>query len=202
MVKLAQKFVPVLVDGDVDKEFGTKYNAEGYPHTIFTDPKGKEISRTVGAVPVAEFLGDMKSALKKIGPVPPKKAAKDLEDAAADLAKAREKKDWRATVKSLKAIEKIDHEGPALDAARAARKEAEDEAKKRLTDAAALVAAGKDAEARAALSKIVSEFDGLDQGAEAKDMLKLLDAKPPAGGGSGGEKGNEPSSGPGEKGKR
>lgn len=187
-MKLASKFVPVLVDGDVDKELGTTYGARGYPHSIFADSKGKLVSKVVGAVPAEKFLDEMKSALKKIGPVQVKKQVKELEEAAAALAKAREKSDWKAVLKAAATIEKIDHEGPALEAARKAKSDAVDEAKKRLDAAKELIKAGKPDEAKPALGKIVSTFEGLDAAVEAKNLLKELagPTEPKDGGGDDG----------------
>lgn len=176
MVKLAAKFVPVLVDGDVDKEFGTKYGVSGFPNTVFADPKGKKISFVAGAVDTKAFLAEVKAALKKVGPVALKKAAKDLEDAAQDLEKAREKKEWRPILKAVAAIEKIGHEGQALEAARKAKADAAEEAGKRLEAAKALKADGKVPEARSSLAKIASEFEGLDTAVEAKTLVKEIDA--------------------------
>lgn len=179
VVKLAGKFVPVLVDGDVDKGFGTEYGVSGFPNTVFADPKGKKISFVAGAVPTKEFLDLLKGALKKIGPVQVRKAVKELEDAAAALEKARQKSDWKATLRAVASIEKIKHEGPAMESARKAKTEAGEEAAKRLEAAKALVQEGKLPEARTALGKIASEFEGLDAAAAAKAMIKEMDAAPP-----------------------
>ena len=176
MLKLAEKFVPVLVDGDVDKEFGSKFGVSGYPNSVFVDPKGKVVGRVEGYVPTEAFLDEMKGALKKIGNVAPKKAAKDLADAVAALGKAREKGDWRATLKQAAVIEKINHEGPGLEAARQARKDAAEEGAKRLAAAREQLQAGKSAEARAAAVKVSSDFDGTEPATEAKALLKEIDA--------------------------
>lgn len=190
MVKLAQKFVPVLVDGDEDKSLAGEYDAQGYPHSIFTDPKGKLVAKVVGAVPTAEFLDEMKGALRKIGNVPLKKAAKELEEAAAALEKARGKGDWKATLKEAAKVLKINHEGAALDAARKAKEDAAAEGKKRLDAAKEQIGAGKAAEARGTLAKIASEFEGTDAAAEAKTLLKEMDAAAAdAGGKDGGKEG-------------
>lgn len=175
-MKLAAKFVPVLVDGDVDKAFGTDYGVSGFPNTVFADPKGKKVSFVTGAVDTKTFLDDLKAALKKIGPVAPRKAVKELEDAAAALAKAREKGDWKAALRAVGTIEKIQHEGPAMEAARKAKEDAGAEAKKRLEGAKELQKDGKVPEARAALVKIAVDFEGIDASAEAKELVKEIDA--------------------------
>ena len=179
VVKLAAKFVPILVDGDVDKAFGTEYGVSGFPNTVFADPKGKKVSVVEGAADAKAFLGEVKSALKKIGPVAPRKAVKELEDAAAALAKAQEKKDWRATLKSAAAIVKINHEGPALDAARKAKADAEEEAGRRLDAAKALRKDDKPVEARAAAVKIMTEFEGTPAAESAKELVKEIDNPEP-----------------------
>ncbi len=179
MVKLAEKFVPILVDGDVDQEFGTTYGADGFPHTIFADAKGKELLKIAGAVPTAEFLDGMKGVVKKLGTVQLRKPARDLQEASAAMAKAREKGDWRAILKAANAVLKIDHPGKELDSAREAKAAAVVEADKRLDAAKTLLAAEKKDEARAALGKIVSEFEGLDAAAAAKKILAEPAAPPP-----------------------
>jgi len=179
VVKLAEKFVPILVDGDVDKTFGTEFGVSGFPNTVFADPKGKKVSFVAGAVDTKEFLGVIKGALKKIGPVAPKKAVKELEEAAAALSKAREKGDWKAALKAAGAIEKIKHEGAAMEAARKAKADAAEEAGRRLEAARALLKDGKAPEARTAAAKIASEFEGLDAATAAKDLVKEIDAAAP-----------------------
>ena len=193
MVKLAERFVPILVDADVEKDVCAKFGARAFPHVVFADAKDKVFGDVGGSVPAKEFLQGMESAAKKLGPPRLKKAAKELEDAGRALAKARDRKEWKAVLKASAAIVKIDHEGPILDAARAARKEASAEARRRMDEAIDLRKTGKPEEARKILQKVASEFEGLDEAVEAKNLLKEMDAPPPddGEGGSGGEK-NEP----------
>ena len=179
MVKLAEKFVPVIVDGDVDKEVCGKFGVNGFPHTVFLDTKGKVAGQVGGAVSADRFLASMEAAVKKIGPVKLRKEAKDLEDAGKALEKARDKKDWKGTVKAVLAIEKINHEGAILEAARTAKKEASAEAGVRLDEAKRLDGAGKKEEARRILLKVSSDFEGLEEAAAAKALLKAMDAPPP-----------------------
>lgn len=194
MVKLAEKFVPILVDADVEKDLCSKFGVNGFPQTVFVDLKGKQVGEVGGYVDTSVFLGRMEAAAKKLGPVKLKKAAKDLEDAGKALAKAREKKEWRATLKAVVVIEKIDHEGAVLDAAREARKEASAEARKRVDEGKDLIKVEKKEEARRVLLKVASEFEGLDEAVEAKNLIKEMDAPPPedGGGGGGGEKNDPP----------
>lgn len=188
MVKLAGKFVAIIVDGDVDKDLCSKFGVKGYPQTVFVDTKGKVAGQVGGYVETSAFLSQMSAAVKKVGPVQVKKQAKDLEDAGKALAKAREKKEWKATVKQVLAIEKINHEGAILDAAREARKEAAAEARARIDEAKGLDTAGKKEEARKILLKVASDFEGLDEAGEAKQALKAMDPPPTdAGGGAKGE---------------
>ena len=187
VVKLAEKFVPILVDADVEKEICSKFGANSFPRTVFVDLKGNSVGEVRGAVDKGVFLGRIEAAIKKIGPVKPKKQAKDLEDAGKALAKAREKKEWKATVKQVLVIEKINHEGTILDAAREARKEAVAEARVRIDEAKRLATAGKTDEARKILLKVASDFEGLDEAGEAKQALKAMDPPADAGGGPKGE---------------
>lgn len=175
MLKTVEKFVPVLVDGASDKEFGTTYGVSGYPMSVFADPKGKKVDVIEGYVETPQFLDQMKAALKKIGPVQLKKAAKELQDSAAVLAKAREKNDWKGVIRAALAIEKIGHDGREMQAARDGKKAAGAEGGKRFAEAKKLKAEDKLPEARAALVKIVAEFDGLDVAVEAKKLLQEID---------------------------
>ena len=184
MVKQAEKFVAILVDGDVEKSLCAKYGANGFPHTVFVDSKGKVLGEVGGYVETNIFLGRIEAAAKKAGPARPKKEAKDLEEAGKALAKAREKKEWKAVLRAVVAIEKIKHEGEILDAATEARKEAVAEARKRVDEAKDLIKADKKEEARKILQKVASEFDGLDEAKEAKDLAKELEP-PPADDGKG-----------------
>jgi hypothetical protein len=188
VLKLVEKFVPVLVDGAKDKEFGARFGVSGYPNTVFVDPKGNKVSVVTGYVETGRFADAVRSALKKIGSVQVRKQVKELEEASAALAKAREKSDWKAALKAAATIEKINHDGPALVDARKAKADAEEEAKKRLDAAKGLIKDGKAEEAKAALGKIASTFEGLDAAVEAKNLLKELagPAEPKDGGGDGG----------------
>jgi hypothetical protein len=172
VLKVAREFVPVLIDGDVDKEFGTKWSASGYPHVIFASAKGKELGRVRGYVPTDRFLTAIQDALKKNGKIRLTRAAKALEKADTDLAKARTKGDWRGVLRAVLAIEKIGHEGPALKRATEARKEAEEEAARRVETARALIEKGELETAKKLLRALRTEMAALkDIGKEAKALL-------------------------------
>lgn len=172
VVKFVQEnFITVLVDGDVDKDFGKEYQASGYPNTVFTDSKGKKLVQVAGYKKKDEFFEEIKSALKKNGPVRLTKAAKALAEAGADLTATREKGDWRGALKAIEAIEKIGREGAELDAAKAARTEAETLSAAKVTEAKALVAEKKFGEAKAILLKVRADFEKLPAGADAKKLL-------------------------------
>ena len=159
MLKAASEFVPILIDGDVDKGFGKQWNASGYPHVIFASAKGKELGRVLGYVPAPQFLSQIQGALKKNGRVRLTKAARALEKADADLS-------------AVVAIEKIGHEGAALARAREARAAAENEAARRLALARELIEEGKLDEAKKLLRTFRSELAALKEpGKQAKALL-------------------------------
>ena len=172
VLKIVREFVPILVDGDVDKEFGSQFSASGYPHVVFVNSRGKELGRVRGYVPTAEFLAQATAALKKNGRIRLTKAAKALEKADADLTEARRKGDWRGVLRAVAAIEKIGHVGAVLERAADARTAADAEASSRIAAARALVEEGKADEARKILSKVRSHFAALPERVkEARDLL-------------------------------
>lgn len=66
----------VYVDADwgkKNKDLSSKYGVGGYPHTVFTDPEGKEVGNVGGFAPTENFLPEVEKAAKT------KKAAAFLE---------------------------------------------------------------------------------------------------------------------------
>jgi thioredoxin 1 len=64
VVALAQKFVSLKVDADVEGELSSRYKVVGLPTILFINPDGKEIHRVVGYRPPGQFVGEMNTALK------------------------------------------------------------------------------------------------------------------------------------------
>jgi tetratricopeptide (TPR) repeat protein len=191
VVARASAFVPVLVDADADERFGLERGVKTVPTILLLDPRGREAGRAAGNAGPAEVLQALDEALKRIGSLTPPKEARDLAKAAAALDQALAKGEWKAVLKSARSIEKIDHAGPELDAARKAVAAATEEAGRRLAAAKKLVKDGKRDEARAEFRRIVRDFPGLDAAVEAKNLVKEMDGPDGGdddGGGEGGGK--------------
>ena len=63
IVKLAQQFICIKVDGDKQADLVKQYKIRGYPTIIFTNDQGEEIHRIVGYRPAAAFKAEMEKAL-------------------------------------------------------------------------------------------------------------------------------------------
>ena len=63
VVALAQDFVSLKIDADVDKDLSSRYKVVGLPTILFIDADGKEIHRVVGYRPPEDFVKEMNSAL-------------------------------------------------------------------------------------------------------------------------------------------
>jgi hypothetical protein len=186
---LVARFVPVLADAEREEAFGLASGVRTFPTILLLDPRGNEAGRVEGAVFPAELAAALRAALRRIGPVSLRKGARDLAKASAAVLRAREAKEWRALLAAVARVERIGHEGPELDAARAARAEASAEAAVRLDGAKKALKAGRRDEARRTFAAIAREFEGLDEAVEARNLLLEMDGRPPKDGGKGGGQG-------------
>jgi thiol:disulfide interchange protein len=64
VVALAQDFVSLKIDADVEKELSSTYKVVGLPTILFIDASGNEIHRVVGYRPPEDFVKEMNSALE------------------------------------------------------------------------------------------------------------------------------------------
>ena len=64
VVALAQEFVSLKIDADVEGDLSSRYKVVGLPTILFIDSDGKEIHRVVGYRPPDAFVNEMNSALK------------------------------------------------------------------------------------------------------------------------------------------
>jgi len=64
VVTLAQGFVSLKIDADVEKAISSKYKVVGLPTILFIDTNGNEIHRVVGYRPPEDFVKEMNSALE------------------------------------------------------------------------------------------------------------------------------------------
>ena len=63
VVALAQDFISLKIDADVEKDLSSTYKVVGLPTILFIDANGKEIHRVVGYRPPEDFVKEMNSAL-------------------------------------------------------------------------------------------------------------------------------------------
>ena len=169
-----QVFVPVLVDGDTEKDVCTKFSVSGYPHIKFVTAGDEKVHGTIrGAAPDSDVSKQIDGALQSIGPIRLSKAYSKLLKAQRALKKAQEKGDPKKVLRAVADIEKIGHEGPELDAALAAKAALVTKATAELEAAQALLES--DAKAgQAALKKIKSTYKGLEVAEQAAELLKGL----------------------------
>lgn len=173
VVKELQLYVPVIVDGDTEKETAQKYGVQGFPHIVFETLAGKKLGTVGGYVPTAEFLGKVRGATKAAGPVKFTKAYVKLMKASAALKTAMEKEDYPKALEAIEDIEGVKHSGSDLTAALAEKARIEGVATERLE--AARKQMDTDApEAKTQLRAITREFKGLPAAEQAKELLKEL----------------------------
>ncbi len=151
---VTDRFTPVLIDADVDKKTPGQYGASGWPTVVFTNRKGEALKKSVGAVPVEQFLATAQAAGKDAGKPKPSKDYKALVTAQEELDAALEKKAPAKAIAAIEKIEKVGRKGRILDAALAAKEK--------------LVAEGK-----AAVETAVTESDA-DPAKALKDLKALL----------------------------
>jgi thiol:disulfide interchange protein DsbD len=64
VVTLAQEFVSLKIDADVERGLSSRYKVVGLPTILFIDSDGREIHRVVGYRPPGDFVNEMNSALE------------------------------------------------------------------------------------------------------------------------------------------
>ncbi len=65
VAEASKAFTTIRVDGDKYPDIVTKLGVSGYPTVVFLSSDGKEIGRSVGAVPYQNMLDAMKKAQEK-----------------------------------------------------------------------------------------------------------------------------------------
>ena len=173
------EFVPVIVDGDVEKEVCKKFQVTGYPHVVFLSAEEKTLGVIHGCADVKEFLAGIKAARAKLGKeIALTPGYMKLLKARKDLDQAMGKKGYAAALGAIQAIEKIHHEGPDSLAAARAKEALSAEAKAALEDAEAKAAEGKKVEALKAFDQTAKTFKGLDEAREAAKRAEELRKEP------------------------
>ncbi len=173
VIAAVSDFIPVIVDGDVEKDVCTKFGVNGYPNVRFLSSEEKVLGEVGGYVPAKEFLASIKAARAKLKECKPSEAYAKLLKARKDLDRAMEKKNYATALAAVKAIEKVGHKGAESQAAAKAKEEITALAKAALEQAEALVSEGKKAEAQQAFEKAAQAFKGLP---EAEEALKRTEA--------------------------
>jgi hypothetical protein len=172
ILDLASRCVATVADAEREAEFGIRNRVRTIPTILLLDAAGRETGRAEGVVDAARVAALLREAIRKFGPARPGSEARALERSAAEVAKSREAKDWRRVIAAADAVEKIGHEGPELELAREARREAAREATGRLDAARALIAQGERTDGRRLLERVARDFEGIEQSAVALSLLQ------------------------------
>jgi hypothetical protein len=173
---LLRNFVPILVDGDVDKGATKEYSVRGYPNTKFITKKGEVLGDVGGYVETSRFLTAVKSALKKNGKVKPSKKYKALLASVEKIDKSMAKKRYSDAMKEIAKIEKIGHKGPEFSEAIKTKKAILEIADERFASASALEEK-EPKKAKTQFTKIAKDFRGLDVGKKASKKAKAITAR-------------------------
>ena len=64
VMAIADQFVPLKVDADVERSLASRYKIAGLPTILFINPEGSEIHRVVGYRPAGKFVDEMQTALE------------------------------------------------------------------------------------------------------------------------------------------
>lgn len=176
VVKVLEKFTPIIVDGDTEKATCSKYGVTGFPKIVFADLKGEAVVSVGGYKPKAEFLASAQDAAKKIKSGPTSKAMKALEEAKKELDQAQAKGKVKAALAAIAKIEKVGGENDIVTAATAAKEKLLADGKTRLDAATALKDGGDVEGARKAASALAAEYAGTEVGDAAKALVTSLPA--------------------------
>jgi thiol:disulfide interchange protein len=68
VAEASKAFVTVRVDSDKHPDIVRQLKVSSYPTVVFMTPEGKEIGRSLGAVPYQNMLDSMAAAQRKVGP--------------------------------------------------------------------------------------------------------------------------------------
>ena len=173
---LLARFVPVVVDADREDAFGVARGLHAIPTLLILDASDRELARAEGAAGTMRVAETLRRAQYLAAAPRPTAEARAIEHAASHLARALKSKDWAGAIRAAAAIEKAGHEGPEAEDARRAIGAAVEEAAARIERARRLLGEGERTEARRTLVRVVREFDGLPEAADAAALLAELTA--------------------------
>lgn len=167
-----QHYIPVLVDGDTEKDVLQKFGVGGFPTLKFMDSKGT-VTGQMGQRSADALIRSAEAAAKKAGSRF-SKAYMTLVKADAKLQKAMAKEKYKDALKAIKSIEGVGREGSHSMKAAKIKTEIEETAQKRFEEAKSLIES-KPGKAKGQLKKISKEFAGLDVAAEAKKLAATIE---------------------------
>jgi uncharacterized protein YyaL (SSP411 family) len=176
VVKVLQKFTPIIVDGDKEKDACSKYGVSGFPKVVFADLKGEAVLSVDGYKEKKDFLATAQDAASKIKSGPKSKDLKELEAAKKDLDAAQAKGKVKAALAAIAKIEKVGGEHEIVDEAKAAKEALLTAGKAKLEEATRLKEAGDVEGARKAAAPLVSDYAGTEVGDAAKQFVASLPA--------------------------
>lgn len=172
--KSLQLFVPVIVDGDVEKKVMDKFGVRGFPTVKFVTADEQEHGTLRDRSPRG-VMAIADQTLKTVGPIKLTKAFRNLMKSDAKLDKAIAKKKNKDAIKAINEIEEIGHKGVVFDKAMKEKKRITEVAEKQLAEAKGLMDESP-GRAKTKLKKIARDFKGLEIADEANKLLKSLDA--------------------------
>ena len=166
-------YIPVLIDGDVEKSTMKKYRVRGYPTLKFADSKG-EVHGQMGQKTVSGLIAASKSAIKNMGRPRLSKEYITVLKSRNKLERSLKKNNYRNALKAIKAIEEIGHKGVDLDKALREKMNIEKIALKRFEEAKQVMES-KPKKAKSLLRKVSKDFGGLQIADEAKQLAGTID---------------------------
>lgn len=176
LLKELENWVPVLVDGDVEKAVMEKFGVSGFPTVKFFSasekPLGEMGDRSPGGI-----IAKLQAGAKSLGKIQLTKAYSKLKKARASLDKALAKKgNYKAALAEIAEIEKIGHQGVDFQFAMKERAKIAEIAAKELEEAKGFIESNP-AKAKTALAKIKKDFEGIPASEEAGKALAELEKK-------------------------
>ena len=166
-------FVPVLVDGDEERNALGSYSVRGFPTVKFLNSQGREIKDAGYARQANVFIALVEATAKEIGKPKLHKDYVTFVKESAKLEKAMAKKRYKNAIKAIKAIEVVGREGKIPTAAAAEKAKLVEIAQTQMEEAKALIEETPK-RARTKLKKISKEFAGLEIAEEAKKLAATL----------------------------
>ncbi len=165
--------IPVIVDGDVEKEAMGKYGVRGYPTIKFVSASGEAFG-DLRDRSAAGVIAQAKGAVEKIKPRFTKKYTKILK-AMMKMDKALAKKNYKNALKAISAVEMTGHKGSDYKRALGEKSKIQGMAKEQIAEAKKLMESSP-TKAKSILKKVQKNFVGLPEADEAKKLIDEIAA--------------------------